>query len=218
MLRITELMPDPAEPGSDAEFEWIEITNVGTEPLALAGITLRDNTGLLAVPEVTLGPGVPLVLAGPRAAVPDASTFRPAGGLFNGLGNSGDRLALLAPDGRIIDALSYGSDVTYDNPPLPAPGPGRSLRRYFSDDGTYAGYEVSDAPSPGRIEPRPAALQPTASATERAGSETTLDDGDSHGTQWPSWLALAGLGSIALVAAGGQRLWSLRRREGGGVS
>jgi hypothetical protein len=218
MLRITELMPDPAEPGSDADFEWVEVTNIGTEPIALAGITLRDNTGSLALPEMTLGAGVSLVLAGPRAAVPEATAFRPAGGLFNGLGNSGDRLALLAPDGRIIDALSYGSDVTYDNPPLPAPGAGRSLRRYFGDDGTYAGYEVSDAPSPGRIEPRPAGLQPTVAATAHAGSETVLGERDSRRTQWQGWLALVGLGTLALVAAGGQRLWSLRRREGGGAS
>jgi hypothetical protein len=211
-------MPDPPEPGSDSDFEWVEVTNVGTAPIALAGISLKDNTGSLPLPGMTLGPGASLVLAGPRAAVPEASAFRPAGGLFNGLGNSGDRLALIAPDGRTIDALSYGSDVTYDNPPLPAPGSGRSLRRYFGDDGTYAGYEVADSPSPGRIEPPPASLQPTAVDAAHQGTQTVLDDGDSGGTQRWGWMALAGLGSAALVAAGGQRWWSLRGRAPGQAS
>ncbi len=210
MLRITELMPDPPEPGNDADFEWIEVTNVGIEPLSLAGITLRDNAASLPLPDMVLQPGVSLVLAGPRAAVPEATAFWPSGGLLNGLGNSGDRLALFAPDGRIIDALSYGSDVTYDNPPLPAPGPGRSLRRYFGDDGTYAGYEVTDTPSPGRIEPPPASLQ----GTPAAPSDSTTPRIDvTTPTDRTSWYILAGLGAAALAAAGGQRLWAMRRRE-----
>ncbi len=212
MLRLPELMPDPAEPGSDREFEWIEVTNVGIEPIPLAGLTLRDNTSTLGLPDLVLAAGASLVLAGPGAAVPEVSTFRPAEGLFNGLGNSGDRLALLTTDGRLIDALSYGSDTTYDDPPLPATGAGRSLKRYFGDDGTYATYEVSDAPSPGRSEPPPA--RPIARSD--AGSTTSSDGGDARpaplletgdSRRWTNWAVLTGLGVLALLAAGGQRLW-----------
>jgi len=213
MLRITELLPDPQEPGNDADFEWVEVTNIGTEPISLAGVTLRDNSRTLPLPDMVLPPGVSLVLAGPRAAVPEASAFWPAGGLFNGLGNSGDRLALIAPDGRLIDALSYGSDITYDNPPLPAPGAGRSLRRYFGDDGAYAGFEVSAAPSPGRIEPPPPQLQatPGIGAGTDDGRTTDLDHADDGDRM--NWIVLAGLGTIALAAAGGQRAWALMHRD-----
>ncbi len=214
-LRITELMPDPPEPGSDREFEWVEVTNVGSQPLPLVGITLRDNTATLALPDIVLAPGASLVLGGPRAAVPEASVYRPPEGLFNGLGNTGDRLALLTAEGRIIDALSYGSDTTYDDPALPAPGAGRSLKRYFADDGTYAMSEVSDAPSPGRIEPAPSPT-PTATAgpaSERGGGSSRvapiMETGDSR--QWTNWAVPVGIGGLALLAAVGQRLWVLRR-------
>jgi hypothetical protein len=212
MLRITELLPDSQEPGNDADFEWVEVTNVGTEAIPLAGIELRDNKGVVALPDLVLQPGVSLVLAGPRAVVPEASAFRPAGGLSNGLGNSGDRLALIAPDGRIIDALSYGSDTTYDNPPLPAPGAGRSLRRYFGDDGTYAGFEVSDTPSPGRIEPPSAQLQATPGVSTSGGTTISFES-EGDGSSRTSWIVLAGLGTAALAALGGQRLRELRRRN-----
>ncbi|MEZ4552960.1 MAG: lamin tail domain-containing protein [Dehalococcoidia bacterium] len=212
LLRITELMPDPVEPGNDADFEWVEVSNVGGVAVDLGGMLLRDNTGAVALPEVTLQPGASLVLAGPRAAVPQASAFWPAGGLSNGLGNSGDRLALLAADGRVIDALSYGSDATYDSPPLPAPGAGRSLKRYLGDDGSFAGYEVSDEPSPGRFEPPPARVDASEASSE--GGAASAGGGGTDST----WYVLGGLGAVALAGAAGQRLWALRRGDGGAAA
>ena len=219
LLRITELMPDPAEPGADADFEWIEVTNVGPAPIALAGIELRDNAARLALPDLDLAPGASIVVAGPRATVPGAGTFRPAGGVLNGLANGGDRLALVTADGRVINALSYGSDVTFDDPALPAPGPGRSLRRYFSDDDSYLGFEVSAAPSPGRIEPAPVDLARTPAASPRAKQTSTAPaqpgaqresfeagGGSSRG----GMLALTGVGGALLAAAGVRHVWSKR--------
>jgi hypothetical protein len=210
-------MPDPLEPGSDSDFEWVEITNIGREPISLTGVTLRDNTASLALPDIGLQPGASLVLAGPRAAVPETSAFRPSGGLFNGLGNSGDRLALLASDGRLIDALSFGTDTTYDNPSLPAPGAGRSLKRYFADDGTYAGHEVADVPSPGRVEPVPVRPQAASGAASASGSGESSQPGVAleigESTEWTNWIVLGGLATLLLVAAGGQRLWVRWRRE-----
>ncbi|MGE0227246.1 MAG: lamin tail domain-containing protein [Dehalococcoidia bacterium] len=214
LLRITELMPDPVEPGNDADFEWVEVSNVGGgQPVSLGGMVLRDNTGAVALPEVTLQPGAALVLAGPRAVVPQASAFWPASGLSNGLGNSGDRLALLAADGRVIDALSYGSDATYDSPPLPAPGTGRSLKRHFGDDGSFAGYEVSDEPSPGRTEPPPARLVESEASSDGGSAAAEGRESDRS-----TWYVLGGLGAVALAGAAGQRLWALRRGGGGAAA
>lgn len=214
LLRITELMPDPSEPGNDADFEWVEVSNVGTAPIGLGGMVLRDNTGVVALPDLVLAAGASLVMAGPRAAVPQASAFWPPGGLSNGLGNSGDRLALLAADGRLIDALSYGSDGTYDNPPLPAPGAGRSLKRFFGDDGAFAGYEVSSEPSPGRLDAPPVRLGSGDGTSE--GEATTAVEGG--GSDRSTWYVLGALGVVALAGAAGQRVWALRRGGGGAAA
>ncbi|MFN8583935.1 MAG: lamin tail domain-containing protein [Dehalococcoidia bacterium] len=210
LLRITELMPDTNEPGNDADFEWVEVSNVGTAPVALGGIVLRDNAGVVTLPDLTLQPGTSLVLAGPRAAVPQASAFWPPGGLSNGVGNSGDRLALLAAGGRLIDALSYGSDATYDNPPLPAPGAGHSLKRFFGDDGTFAGYEVSSEPTPGRLDPPPARVERAEGTSNEAKAAAEGPNGDRSTTYF-----LVGLAVVALAGATGQRVWALRRGGGG---
>lgn len=193
MLRITELMPDPVEPGNDADFEWIEVANLGREPASLAGMLLGDNHGALALPAITLEPGLVLVVAGMRASVPEVSAHRPPQGFSNGLANGGDRIALFLPNRTVVDALSYGSDTTYDRPPLPSPEPGSSLVRRFADDGTYAGFEVVAKPTPGKLEPRVSA---TSAATSEAATE---------GPDVLAWAALALVGVGALGAAGVQR-------------
>ena len=98
---------------------------------------------------------------GPLAEIGDAIALRHSRGLFNGLGNGGDRLALATEDGAIIDALSYGSDDSVDQPPLKAPAPGRSLQRRFDPAGRLMEAAVSEHPSPGRLE-APATAEPAA--------------------------------------------------------
>ena len=121
LLRITELLPDPLQSGADAEYEWIEVGNVGMAPVSLGGLFLADNRARIALPALTLPPAGALVVAGPQAEIGDAIAMRHGRGLFNGLGNSGDRVALATADGAIIDALSYGSDDSVDQPPLTGP-------------------------------------------------------------------------------------------------
>ena len=158
LLRVTELLPDPLQCGPDADFEWIELTNIGATPLSLDGFALRDNVGLIALPALSLPPGASIVIAGPLANVDEALTYRPPGGLSNGLGNGGDRLELVAPAGHRVDALSYGSALTYvrpGDPPLPPPGPGRSLGRPFADHGTVLHAGVRDPAAPGHARAPP---------------------------------------------------------------
>lgn len=47
LLRITELMPDPPEPGADQEFEWIELANLGTSSTTPEGLWLAENAGAI---------------------------------------------------------------------------------------------------------------------------------------------------------------------------
>ena len=229
LLRITELLPDPLESGADAEYEWIEVSNVGRAPVSLDGLFLADNHGRIALPALTLPPAGALVVAGPQAEVGDAIAVRHDRGLFNGLGNGGDRLALATADGAIIDALSYGSDDSVDQPPLKAPAPGRSLQRRFDAAGRLTEATVSEHPSPGRIEPlttaKPVApdgpVATPAAAGEVVGPATReapssvealrkqLDDA----ADWnrTAWIVLLTIAAVALAAAGVHRTRELLR-------
>ena len=108
--------------------------------------------------------------------------------------------------------------MSYDDPPLSAPGTGRSLRRRFADDGTLLAVEIAAEPSPGRVEPpdtRRASAQlgagaGAASTTSAAGEATPpplesppaqrLDDGGVNRAAWIALIALA-LGALGGVAA-----------------
>ncbi|MPZ99577.1 MAG: hypothetical protein GEU80_09640 [Dehalococcoidia bacterium] len=154
LVRITELLPNPTEPGRDTDWEWIELTNVGLGPASLAGLSLRDNAGPVDLPAMVLAPGASVVIAGPLGAVGEAAVFRPATGLGNGLGNAGDRLLLTDAGGEVLDALSYGEDVTYASSGpalLSAPGPGQSIERWFDAAGVLLGSRIAPRPSPGTM-------------------------------------------------------------------
>lgn len=209
LVRITELMPDPPEPGRDADYEWVELANVGTVEVSLDGYTLRDNSGEVALPNFSLPPGAVLVIAAPLASVEGAVAYRLTGAIGNGLANGGDRLALFDADGARVDALSYGSDRTYlaeGEAPLPAPGAGRSLRRDFADDGSLISAGVSDEPSPGRL-PDPPAAEPESERARRSAERGT--------TNRAAWMVLLVIATAALATAGGLRLRELLRDEDG---
>ncbi len=84
LIRITELMPDPPEEGRDADFEWVELTNVGTVEVSLDGYVLRDNSGEVALPNFSLPPGAVLVIAAPLARVRGAVAYRLSSAIGNG--------------------------------------------------------------------------------------------------------------------------------------
>jgi hypothetical protein len=141
-----------------------------------------------------------LVIAGARADVPDGSSYRPPSGFSNGLANGGDRIALYFEDGTVIDALSYGSDGTYDRPPLPAPEAAKSLVRRFADDGTFASAEVSSSPSPGVLEVVASAVRTPPGVSGPPTIEAVEGRFDPR-----AWAALGVIGVGALLAAAVQR-------------
>ena len=222
LLRITELLSNPIAPGPDTDLEWIEVTNVGSDPLPLAGLVLEDNAASVALPELVLPPGGSLVVGGVSAEIGEALAVRLPGGLFNGLGNKGDRVALLTADGRRIDALSYGSDATYDQPPLAAPGPGESIERRFAKNGTLTAIAISSRPSPGRTDvptafteveaATPAAETPTGTASAGGPAEALREPLEGSGNaNRAAWIVLILLALGGLVGAGAFRVRELRR-------
>ncbi len=200
VLRITEVMADPSEPGPDADYEWFEVANLAREAANLEGYVAIDNAGAVSLPALTLEAGGVLVLRASRADVGAAvlvHTFER--GFSNGLGNAGDRLALQAPGGVTVDAVSWGSDRTHATglPELTAPPAGRSILRRFTDDGSFVDATHSANPSPGRIEDSLAPLEHPAPA-----HLATLAPSASRG-----WLLLLGLAAAALALAGVERGW-----------
>jgi hypothetical protein len=122
-LELSELLPDPAAPASDASDEMIELHNPNSYPVNLTGYRLKVGaTGSDAydLPDVT-------VAAGGYAAFTSAET-----GLA--LSNSGSRVVLAGPGGQVFDDVSY-----------PAAKSGEAWARFA------AGWQWTTTPTPGAI-------------------------------------------------------------------
>ncbi|MFC1639021.1 lamin tail domain-containing protein [Patescibacteria group bacterium] len=97
-VMLSELLPNPE--GNDAEGEWIEIHNAGGTPLDLSGWLLDDLDG-----------------GGSSAHELPAGTVIPADGYLTvarsdsglSLNNDSDSARLVAPDGTLLDTVSYES-------------------------------------------------------------------------------------------------------------
>ncbi len=205
-FRVTQLLPDPPNPGRDSEYEWVEISNLGAVAASVEGMTLRDNSGSVALPALVVPAGGSLVVASRLAEVPGVTAFRLPQTIGNGLGNSGDRLVLAAADGRQVDAFSYGEDTTYlAGPRIPVPGTGRAIERLFAPDGTFRDARIVEQPTPGR----PRAAQPSTASTppQVAQSATVEGVAGALGT----WVVLLSLGAGLLGGAAAQRVASIRR-------
>ena len=222
-LRITEALPDPAQPGRDADYEWVEVTNIGVVAAALAGVTLRDNVGAVALPAVTLPPGGTILVAARLAEVGTALAYRLPGTIGNGLGNDGDRLALFAADGTLIDAFSYGEDTTYlgvmgATARILTPGGGRSIERRFGPDGAFREAVALADPSPGRAGaagvPTARAGAPGSRAVDGASTAAGASGGTGRGDVG-AWVLLLGLGGGMLGGVAAQRVAALARAARG---
>ncbi|MCA9710449.1 MAG: lamin tail domain-containing protein, partial [Myxococcales bacterium] len=108
---ITELMPNPAI-ATDDDGEWIELANVGTEPVDLEGCVLYDD----ASDEDVVNTGAPLVVPpGDRAVFAKVADVALNGGVPGvvyafgtsyTLANAGDEVRLEC-DGAVIDRVVY---------------------------------------------------------------------------------------------------------------
>lgn len=116
-LRITELMYHPAAPSAaevaagftDADlFEYLELRNVGTQSLALAGICFTEGISFTFGGGV-LAPGERVVLVKDRAAFAlRYGTHAPVAGVYSGqLSNAGETLHLVDAAGRTVQRFNY---------------------------------------------------------------------------------------------------------------
>jgi hypothetical protein len=123
-FRITEIMYNP-EPAGDA-FEFIELQNFGSIPLDITGYFL-EGVDYIFPPGSIVNPGQIIVLGSSENPVtfaqryPGLTTFGQFGGQ---LLNRGERLALVAPNGRVVHSVDFDDDSGW---PAAADGAGSSL-------------------------------------------------------------------------------------------
>ena len=147
---------------------------------SLDGWAVSDNGGRDALPAISLDPGEFLVVA---ATVAGFRTNHPGfagklvsleGTIGNGLSNTSDVVRLLAPDGTIIDAMSYGENTAAFAPPCAGVPAGRSLARIpsWSDTDAAADWTPQTIPNPGGPG-EPPILTPTPTSTGVAKTTAT---------------------------------------------
>ncbi|RIL08456.1 hypothetical protein DCC79_13785, partial [bacterium] len=230
---VAEVQYDPAPGGSESRYEWVELFNPGDAPVGIAGWRIADNQGSDALPDAVLPPGGFLVVAagdGFAELFPDfaGAVVHLGGSIGNGLGNSGDQVRLLGPDGAAIDAMSYGDDNGVLDPSAPDVGPGHSLERVpaGTDTDSAADWQEAVAPSPGfaggaprptatAAPPGPPTVAPgvTVRLNEYLAAPSAVDwDGDGTATRDDEWVELFNAGD-AMVDIGG---WQLDDSAGGG--
>lgn len=127
-LHITELHYNPStEQGSDGDFEFLELFNPDSVDLALGGWSLTEGLDFTFAPGTVIAAGEYLVAAangityaGLGYPVVDWGT--------GGLNNSGELIALRAPDGTVVESVLYSDTGEWDTAP---DGQGPSLERLF---------------------------------------------------------------------------------------
>lgn len=117
-LAINEFVADPARDWNgdgvvnSRDDEWIEIINLGTAVVDLAGYRLADSEGPKAWRygfSGTLGPGVVRIVYGSESRAWEEANKCPLYGLH--LNNTGDRVALYliaGTDTSLVDGYTYG--------------------------------------------------------------------------------------------------------------
>jgi len=127
-LRVTELMYHPVEPPSGSpydqdDFEFLELQNLGSTTIQLAGVQIADGISF-TFPAMTLAPNAFVVVAENTVAFASAygSGIAVAGQYSGKLSNSGEMLTLRDVLGQTIQFFSY-SDSWYP----PTDGDGYSM-------------------------------------------------------------------------------------------
>ncbi len=212
-VRLSEVLSDPEEAGRDSPFEWVELVNTGAEPVDLAGWQIGDTKKMDTLPSFVLAAGGYVVVAGKSASLPEgvAVVRVPDGEIGGGLNNTGDTVRLIAPDGTVVDAISFGDDNSIFDPPPPAPEPGMTIGvRDPRADQADTNWALTDRPSPGapntfagRATPAwsPAQAAETAANASTATAPPLLEPGGKGSSTLP-WVLLGGVAGAGLLGLG----------------
>jgi hypothetical protein len=121
-LRITEIMFNPV---GGAEYEFVELRNVGAVPLQLGGVKFVEGIDFV-FPQMTLNPGDDVVLVANLATFQSRyGTGVNIGGVYTGrLDNSGEKLAIQLPPPFDANVLTFNFEDEWF---LAADGFGKSI-------------------------------------------------------------------------------------------
>ncbi|MFT5524696.1 MAG: hypothetical protein ACI9HK_002658, partial [Pirellulaceae bacterium] len=133
-LRITEVMYNPSDPtatetlagfNNNDDFEFIELRNIGSAIINLAGVQLVDAV-TYTFGNVTLNPGDFIVVAEDLAAFQQryGIAINAVGQWNGGLNNTSDTVTLLDPQSAVIQQFTYADSGSW---PSRADGRGSSL-------------------------------------------------------------------------------------------
>ena len=222
-VKISEVLANAGAGGDEAAREWVELYNAGPGSVELGDWSLSDNAAADTLPPAALPPGAYAVVA----ASPDFRRQYPAfqgtllvladGRIGNGLANEGDRLLLLDEEGRSVDALSYGLDHEFFEPPAPAVSPSHSLERFPSDRDTDTAADFRDNAHPSPGTGPSAGITPTAAASpiSEVQGQALSASGGGGDPSWPWLLLAAGLVFVGGTGAGaaGVLFWLARERR-----
>lgn len=120
---ISELMYHP--PGGDAENEFIELTNRGTQPVDLSNWRIDDGVRCVFPRGTILPAGERLVIAAKPAAIESFHGITGVLGPYEGrLDNGGERLELRDAAGGLVCEVQYDDEAPW---PAGGDGDGRSI-------------------------------------------------------------------------------------------
>ena len=154
-LVITEIMYDPQSGESDdVQTEWVEIKNVGSQPVSLRGLQITSGTKgkihdakqRFVLPDVTIAPNDHAVIG-----IGAASCYAPfrlppfaahcGEGKYAWLTNTGDSVAIRDGKSNIIDEVVYGTES-----PWPAANRSGGSIQFVAPNGQSPG-EANDEPA-----------------------------------------------------------------------
>jgi lamin tail-like protein/carbohydrate binding protein with CBM4/9 domain len=211
---INEVLYDADSDTPDAEAEWVEIYNGGDVPVDLAGWTLRDGAATDTLPAAVVAAHQFAIVAAtdvfgrtyPDVTAPVAVL---GGRIGNALGNDGDRLYLVDPAGAIVDAVSWGDDISAFDPATDDVPAGHSIERESAgvDSNTAVDFIDNERPSPGSAYEAPAASKPQGSTR----GVRIIEGAGSGALGWLPW-AIATASAVACAATVGWRTIDVVRR------
>lgn len=154
---INEFEYDSIQSGTDSSYEWFELYNTTDFPIILSGWSISDASTTDEIPFLTIEAHDYVVIA---ATTKFIENYDPNGiniiylnnSIGNGLSNNGDRLILKDEEGKIINQISYGSDISIFNPSIPRVSAGHSIERcpYGQNTNSVSDFIDQDSPTPGQ--------------------------------------------------------------------
>ena len=130
LIQFSELHYNPgSSQGSDVQYEFLELHNPGSSAVDLSGWSVSEGLAFDFPDSTWIAPGgflvlttAPLTYQGLGYPVLDWGT--------GGLNNSGELLALRAPDGAVVESVEFSDSGNWDTAP---DGQGPSLERLHLD-------------------------------------------------------------------------------------